>query len=152
MRIVGGQNKGKRLQLPDDKRIRPTADRTREALFNILAHSSDYRTSNGPAPIGMKVLDVFAGTGALGIEALSRGATHATFMDNHPDSLKLIKSNVALIGAQQKASILNRSAISPGMAAAPVDLILMDPPYQQDLAAPTCRHCSKMAGFQITPS
>ncbi len=136
MRIIGGEYKGKRLSLPDDKRIRPTADRTREALFNILAHGSDYRTNNGPAPLGMNVLDVFAGTGALGVEALSRGAERVTFMDNHADSLKIIKANLALIGAQQKASVLNRSGLNPGRAAAPVDLILMDPPYNENLAEP----------------
>lgn len=136
MRIVGGEHKGKRLVLPEDKRIRPTADRTREALFNILSHGSDFRTANGPMPLGVKVLDVFAGTGALGIEALSRGAAHVTFMDNHADSLKLIKRNAALIDAQQSASILNRNGINPGMASAPVDLIMMDPPYKSDLAAP----------------
>ena len=136
MRIVGGEHKGKRLVLPEDKRIRPTADRTREALFNILSHSSDFRTENGPMPLGVKVLDVFAGTGALGIEALSRGAAFVTFMDNHPDSLKLIKRNVALIDAQRNASILNRSGLNPGISPLPVDLIMMDPPYNEDLAEP----------------
>ncbi|MBL4905837.1 MAG: RsmD family RNA methyltransferase, partial [Sneathiella sp.] len=91
MRIVGGEFRGKLLALPADDRIRPTADRTREALFNILAHGSRYRTDHGPLPIGARVLDIFSGTGALGIEALSRGASHVTFMDNHRDSLKLIK-------------------------------------------------------------
>ncbi len=139
MRIVGGEHKGKKLVLPEDKRIRPTADRTREALFNILAHGSEFRTENGPMPLGVKVLDVFAGTGALGVEALSRGAAHVTFMDNHADSLKLIKQNLALIDAQRQASVFNRSGLNPGSAPAPVDLVMMDPPYNEDLAEPTLK-------------
>ena len=139
MRIVGGTYKGKKLTLPLDKRIRPTADRTREALFNILAHSSEFRSEHGPMPLGLKVLDVFAGTGALGVEALSRGAAHVTFMDNHADSLKLIKANLALINAQRQGSVFNRSGLNPGSAPAPVDLVMLDPPYNEDLAEPALK-------------
>src|SRR5690606_34113286 len=94
MRIVGGRYRGRKLLLPEDKRIRPTADRTREALFNILAHDRDMQSEHGQLPRDARVLDVFAGTGALGLEALSRGAGHATFMDNHPGSLKIIRANI----------------------------------------------------------
>lgn len=139
MRIVGGTYKGKKLTLPLDKRIRPTADRTREALFNILSHSTEFRSDDGPMPSGLKVLDVFAGTGALGVEALSRGAAFVTFMDNHADSLKLIKANLALIDAQRQASVLNRSGLNPGTSPAPMDLIMMDPPYNEDLAEPALK-------------
>ncbi|GLQ05648.1 16S rRNA (guanine(966)-N(2))-methyltransferase RsmD [Sneathiella chinensis] len=129
MRIVGGTFRGKKLALPTDKRIRPTGDRTREALFNILSHGSGFRTDRGALPIGAHVLDVFSGTGALGLEALSRGAEHVTFMDNHADSLRLVKANVAALGCQRQASILNRDGTRPGRAARAMDLILMDPPY-----------------------
>lgn len=137
MRIVGGEYRGKQLALPEDNRIRPTADRTREALFNILGHGSVYRTEQGPLPLGARILDVFAGTGALGIEALSRGADHVTFMDNQWDSVKLIKQNVAAIKAQQKVSIFNRNGTIPGRASGHIDLILMDPPYSQGLEIPS---------------
>ncbi|WP_169544522.1 16S rRNA (guanine(966)-N(2))-methyltransferase RsmD [Sneathiella aquimaris] len=136
MRIVGGEFRGKKLFFPEDKRIRPTADRTREALFNILAHGSDYRTTNGALPLGVRVVDVFAGTGSLGVEALSRGASHVTFVDNHPASLKLIKENVALVDGRGKADILNRNGNLPGNAGYPADLVLMDPPYGENLALP----------------
>ena len=137
MRIVGGEYRGKQLALPEDNHIRPTADRTREALFNILGHSSDYRTEHGPLPLNASILDVFAGTGALGVEALSRGAQHVTFMDNHGASLKLIKQNVAAIKAQQRVSIFSRNGTVPGRASGPIDLVLMDPPYSQGLAIPS---------------
>ncbi len=137
MRIVGGDFRGKKLSLPEDNRIRPTADRTREALFNILGHGGDYRTEKGPLPLGARILDVFAGTGALGLEALSRGAAHVTFMDNHPDSLRLIKTNVQVLQGQGKADILNRSGIHPGRASRACDLILMDPPYKKGLESPS---------------
>ncbi|MEH6402241.1 MAG: 16S rRNA (guanine(966)-N(2))-methyltransferase RsmD [Sneathiella sp.] len=136
MRIVSGEFRGKLLAIPEDKRIRPTADRIREALFNILAHGTDYLTDNGPLPRGARVLDMFAGTGALGVEALSRGAEHVTFMDNNPESLKLIRQNVAAINAQHKSNIYSRNGTNLGRNGSAVDLILMDPPYSQDLAVP----------------
>lgn len=136
MRIVGGKYRGKQLFVPKDKAIRPTSDRTREALFNILAHQGEYRTETGPMPLGARVLDVFAGTGALGIEALSRGAEHVTFIDNNPGSLQIIKQNIRTIGAADKADILNRDGAHPGHCAKPYDLVLMDPPYKQNLVAP----------------
>lgn len=146
MRIVGGDFRGKHLAFPEDKRIRPTADRIREALFNILAHGPDYETEEGSLPKGCRVLDVFAGTGALGIEALSRGAAHVTFMDNHPDSLKLIRQNVAAINAQQKANVFSRNGTNPGKASQPADLIMMDPPYLTELAVP-CLEALRSCGW-----
>jgi len=136
MRIVGGDYRGKKLLLPDDKRIRPTSDRTREALYNILGHDNSFRTIEGPLPVGARVLDIFAGTGALGLEALSRGAAHVTFMDNHPESLKLIRDNVRAFAADRKADILNRNGTKPGQTGHACDLILMDPPYREGLAPP----------------
>ncbi|MAL78655.1 MAG: 16S rRNA (guanine(966)-N(2))-methyltransferase RsmD [Sneathiella sp.] len=137
MRIVGGSKRGKKLLLPQDKRIRPTADRTREALFNILAHDSDMRSDHGPLPQGARVLDVYAGTGALGLEALSRGAAHVTFMDNHPDSLNIIRANIREMGFLRSSDVLNRTALTPGKPGGPYDLVLMDPPYGEGLALPT---------------
>ncbi|MBE7638504.1 16S rRNA (guanine(966)-N(2))-methyltransferase RsmD [Sneathiella sp. P13V-1] len=140
MRIVGGEARGKKLLLPEDKRVRPTADRTREALFNILGHGDNYRTDNGPLPRGARVLDAFCGTGALGLEALSRGASDVVFMDNHHDSLKLTKQNIALLGAQRQTMVLNKDATKCGRGGPPADLLLMDPPYNMDLAAPALQN------------
>ncbi|MEX1035450.1 MAG: 16S rRNA (guanine(966)-N(2))-methyltransferase RsmD [Sneathiella sp.] len=137
MRIVGGEFRGKKLLLPEDKRVRPTSDRTREALFNILGHDRDMRSEHGPLPVGARVLDLFAGTGALGLEALSRGAAHVSFLDNHPDSVKLIEANVRNMNLSRCADILRRDASAPGNAGEPYDLILMDPPYGTDLALPS---------------
>ncbi len=137
MRIVGGSFRGKKLVLPTDKRIRPTSDRSREALFNILGHDSRFFRPEGALPLGARVLDVFAGTGALGFEALSRGASHVTFLDNHPDSLSLLRQNSQAFGAMRQVDILSRDGTQPGPAAAPYDLVLMDPPYNLGLA-PLC--------------
>ncbi|MCC3303447.1 16S rRNA (guanine(966)-N(2))-methyltransferase RsmD [Sneathiella sp. HT1-7] len=137
MRIVGGKFRGKKLVLPEDKRVRPTSDRAREALFNILGHDSEMRGENGLLPNDAIVLDVFAGTGALGLEALSRGAVHVTFLDNHSESLKLVEQNVKNMSARNCTDILRRDAANPGKPGMPCDLILMDPPYGENLAAPT---------------
>lgn len=136
MRIVGGEFRGKKLLVPEDNRIRPTADRTREALFNILAHDGDMRGAAGALPRNARVLDIFAGTGALGLEALSRGAAHVTFLENHPDSLKIIQGNLQALGLVRRADILRRDAVNPGKPGAPYDLILMDPPYAQGMVRP----------------
>ncbi len=130
MRIVGGKHKGRELEAGADRRIRPTADRTREAMFNILVHGDAYRTPMGQLPNNVRVLDVFAGTGALGLEALSRGARHVTFIDDHPDSVKLIRLTAGTLKEIPKVTILQRDAQSPGRAPAPCQLVFLDPPYK----------------------
>ncbi len=137
MRIVGGKFKGKKLVIPEDTHVRPTSDRAREALFNILGHDSKMRGANGPLPRDAIVLDAFAGTGALGLEALSRGAAHVTFLDNRAESLKLVEQNVKNMSARNCMDILRRDATKPGKPGRPYDLIFMDPPYSENLAAPT---------------
>lgn len=139
MRIVGGAFRGKKLGLPKDQRIRPTSDRTREALFNILGHDPHFHRPDGVLPIGARVLDVFAGSGALGLEALSRGASHVTFLDNHPDSLALLRQNSQMFGVLRQTDILSRDGTDPGGAATPYDLVLMDPPYNLGLAPPSLK-------------
>ena len=137
MRIVGGKFRGKKLVLPEDKRVRPTSDRAREALYNILGHDAELRGSEGPLPLNAAVLDIFSGTGALGLEALSRGAAHVTFMDNQPESLKLVEMNVRNMTARDRTDILRRDALNPGMSGRQYGLVLMDPPYGEGLAGPT---------------
>ncbi len=135
MRIVGGRFKGRRLESPADRRIRPTSDRAREALFNLLGHGP-YGGPAGPMPIGRDVLDVFAGSGALGLEALSRGARHISFIENAPDALRLLKQNSDGMATEDDIAVVRRDATRPGPAPRAHDLVLMDPPYHSGLAYP----------------
>ena len=132
MRIVGGSLRGRRLAAPEGRTIRPTADRTREALFNILEGGRF-----GPPDLlqGARVLDAFAGTGALGLEALSRGAASAVFLDSSPSALALCRENIKALGLADHAEVVTASAINPPKARTAADIILMDPPYGEDLAA-----------------
>jgi 16S rRNA (guanine966-N2)-methyltransferase len=124
MRIVAGTWRGRAIAtLPaGDTSIRPTSDRAREAVFNILF------SSYGPLD-GTRVLDMCCGTGALGLEALSRGATHATFIDNSATALRLVKQSVQTFGAQNSAVMLLADATDMPVAAAPCDIVFCDPPY-----------------------
>lgn len=136
MRIVGGQHRGRQLETPDDLPIRPTSDRAREALFNILEHGR--MTHGGLSPIrGARVLDAFCGTGALGLEALSRGAAHAVFLDRDPAALKLARRNAARLDAAPRTTFLLADATRPPRSDAPCALVFLDPPYQQELVAPS---------------
>ncbi len=129
MRIIGGQFRGKKILPVLSEHTRPTADRTREMVFNILSHNP----ALGPQTIvDKRVLDVCAGTGAMGLEALSRGAKSATFAENNPESLKILKKNVEGFGAD----VIAQDARHLGQAPHPFDLIFLDPPYGQDLVSP----------------
>jgi 16S rRNA (guanine966-N2)-methyltransferase len=130
MRIVGGSLRGRALAAPKSQAIRPTADRLREALFNILAHA--YRD-----PVsGARVLDLFAGTGALGIEALSRGAASALFIDDAAEGRALLRENVAALGLGGTTRIFRRDAtkLGPAHPIEPFSLAFLDPPYAMGLA------------------
>jgi len=140
MRIVGGRHRGRRLEAPGGMALRPTADRTREALFNILCQGKlDWRPNrqDGDNPLaGARALDAFAGTGALGLEALSRGAGFVTFMENQAAALNACQSNIEALGEAAQAELLRGDVLRPPKAMAPCELVLMDPPYNQDLAPP----------------
>jgi 16S rRNA (guanine966-N2)-methyltransferase len=130
MRVVGGRLKGRNLASPLSREIRPTADRLRESLFNILVHAYD-------DPIqGARVLDLFAGTGALGIEAISRGAAFALFVDNGTEARALLRNNVEALGLGGATKVFRRDATSLGMAhpVEPFSLVFLDPPYRMNLA------------------
>ena len=129
MRIIAGTWRGRRLLTPKDARIRPTSDRAREALFDILDHGT-------PPLRGARFLDVFCGTGAVGLEALSRGAAEVLLIDNDPEALQLAKANIARLGSPPGIQVLAADATRPGPARAPFDLIFLDPPYRSDLAGP----------------
>lgn len=133
MRIVGGTNKGRRLNAPTNGNIRPTSDRIREALFNVLAHS----TLPGFSLEGARVLDLFAGTGALGFEALSRGAAFTVFVEDDTEARGLIRDNGEALGSDGHSKIFKRDATRLGarMAGAgpAFNLLFADPPYAKGL-------------------
>jgi 16S rRNA (guanine966-N2)-methyltransferase len=134
MRIVAGKHRGLSLATPKDARVRPTSDRVREALFNVLAHN-DFGV--GFAVEGARVLDLFAGTGALGLEALSRGAKYVLFVDDHAESRALVRRNVEAAHATGATKIWRRDATGlsemPANAGGPFDLVFLDPPYRKGL-------------------
>jgi 16S rRNA (guanine966-N2)-methyltransferase len=133
MRIIAGRHRGRSLKAPLGPAVRPTSDRAREALFDILAHG---RFADRPVFEEARVLDAFAGTGAFGLEALSRGAARATFIEKDRAALAVLRANLAALGETRNATVLPSDALRPPPAPAPVALAFLDPPYGEDLAAP----------------
>ncbi|MBB1248880.1 16S rRNA (guanine(966)-N(2))-methyltransferase RsmD [Rhizobium sp. G21] len=129
MRIVGGEFRGRPLATPKSQDIRPTTDRTRESLFNILNHKYPEALDGG------RVMDVFAGTGAVGLEALSRGCSQAMFVEMSVEGRGLIRSNIEALGLQGRTRILRRDATDLGSSGTidPFDLLFADPPYEKGL-------------------
>lgn len=129
LRIIGGVWRSRRLQFPDVEGLRPSTDRVRETLFNWLQ----------PLIEGSRCLDLFAGSGALGLEALSRGAARVEFVDRHPKVISTLRSNLKLLGSEAgivvKADALNYLQADPH----PFDIVFLDPPFRQDLLQP-CLH------------
>jgi 16S rRNA (guanine966-N2)-methyltransferase len=130
MRVVGGRLKGRNLASPASREIRPTADRLRESLFNILIHAYDDPIADA------RVLDLFAGTGALGIEAISRGAKFALFVDNGAEARALLRNNVEALALGGVTKVYRRDATNLGEAhpMEPFSLVFLDPPYRMNLA------------------
>jgi len=130
MRIVGGNLRGRALATPRSGDVRPTSDRVRESVFNILEHSiADLNLNEA------RVIDVFAGTGALGVEALSRGARFCLFIEQAPDARALIRTNIETFGLTGVSKIFRRDAtnLGPSGTMAPFDLAFLDPPYGKAL-------------------
>jgi 16S rRNA (guanine966-N2)-methyltransferase len=121
------------LAVPQGRDIRPTADRVREALFNSLCHGNS-RIGNRDSVRDTIMLDGFAGTGAIGLEAVSRGAAHVTLMESDKTALQLCRENVASLGEQASVSILSGDCLTPVRAAQPCNLIFLDPPYRSGIA------------------
>jgi 16S rRNA (guanine966-N2)-methyltransferase len=152
MRIVGGRFGGRALAAPGAQgggaaHLRPTSDRVRESIFNLLAHGG----YGDPAPPeGARVLDLFAGVGALGLEALSRGAVWCVFVDDHGPSRALIRRNVEALGVIGETKIYRRDATRLGPCrGAPFDLVFLDPPYGRGLVPAALR--SAAAGGWLAP-
>jgi 16S rRNA (guanine966-N2)-methyltransferase len=144
LRIVGGTHRGRRLVVPAGEAVRPTSDRAREALFNILLHGR-FAASGSPIA-GRPVLDAFAGTGAFGLEALSRGAGEAAFIENSREALAALRRNVAALGADASAHIVSGDATRPPRASFACALAFLDPPYGSGLA-PTALAALAAAGW-----
>ena len=121
MRIVAGQWRGRKLSAPPGEVTRPTADRTRETLFSMLV-------SRIGAFEGLSVGDFFAGSGALGIEALSRGAATCLFVEQDAAAIRALRANLAAMRAQPQSDVRAQSVLALGLAKAPLDLLLLDPP------------------------
>ena len=130
MRVVGGKLGSRPIAGPKSAAVRPTSDRSRETLFNILAHAY------GDPVSGARVLDLFAGTGALGIEAISRGAAYVLFVDEGVEARSLLRANVETLGLGGVTRIFRRDAtkLGPAHPVEPFDLVFLDPPYGKGLA------------------
>ena len=146
MRVTGGRLRGKPIAAPKGRLIRPTADRVRESLFNILAHGR-LATTHGATLEGARVLDAFAGTGALGLEALSRGAAHVTFIDNAPSAQRLLAHNIAHCRAEESSELLLADATDPPRADRPADIAFLDPPYGAGLLIPALAGLQRLGWF-----
>ena len=127
MRIIAGTWRGRRLLTPTDRAIRPTSDRAREALFGILEHGV-------PALRGARFLDLFCGTGAVGLEAASRGAAEVLLVDDDAQALKLARANLERLGAPDNVRLVARHATRLGRAQQPYDIVFLDPPWRSGLA------------------
>jgi 16S rRNA (guanine966-N2)-methyltransferase len=132
VRIIAGEWRGRAIAAPDGRATRPTSDRVREALFDVLA------ARLGPSLGSARVLDLFAGSGALGLEALSRGACHAVFVESGRDALRILNANVEALGAGDRATVIAGdamgAAVPRAVSAGPFTLLLLDPPYRIDRA------------------
>lgn len=130
-RIIAGRFRGRRLEVPKGRTVRPTTDRMRERVFSMLMHGK-YGDLHGA-----RVADLFAGTGALGLEALSRGAEHVTFVEKAPTSVACLRANIKALQAEVETNVLTVTARSLPTVGDPYDFIFMDPPYKEGLVRPT---------------
>ena len=147
MRVTGGIFGGRVLAAPRDARVRPTSDKVRQAIFNILLHNDFGLTLEGA-----RVADLFAGTGALGIEALSHGASFCLFVDDNAESRALIRENVEALSLTGASKIWRRDATGLGAMSAcsggPFELVFLDPPYRKNLIAPAL-DCLRDGGWLV---
>lgn len=134
MRIVGGRLRGRQLVSPEgNDTVRPTADRTRESVFNILLHRFQ---GQGFTFYDARTLDAFAGTGAMGLEALSRGAGRVTFLEKDASALAALRANIDAMKVADETEVIKGDATRPTRPRAAFELVFLDPPYSQDLLLP----------------
>ncbi len=133
MKITTGSLKGRNISVPPGKDVRPTSDRARQAVFNILSHGKPASIFDLPIPQGLKVLDLCCGSGALGLESLSRGAAAVCFMDL---DVTIAAANARAMGVFDRCRFIGSDTKNLPIAPHPFDLVFLDPPYRKDLAAP----------------
>ena len=156
IRIISGRWRGKLLQTLPGQHTRPTAERTRQALFNVLEHNHEFLArSSGFLSVwqNLVVIDGFAGSGALGLEALSRGADQAYFFEQHSEATRIIQQNIKQLSVQDKSrlypgNILNPPLLSTQSGLIPAHLVFLDPPYHQDLIIPSLQSLEKQGWLQ----
>ncbi len=137
MRIIAGRWRGRTLTTPASDATRPTADRTREALFSMLvSRLGDFE--------GLTVADLFAGSGALGLEALSRGAASCVFVENDRAAIAAIRGNITRLGAEGQAELRPIAVETLGPAPRPCDLLMLDPPYESSFAVPVLERLRRL--------
>ena len=135
LRIIAGKHRGRRIEAPAGTDVRPTSDRAREALFNILGHGRF--SASGASPIvDARVLDAFAGSGALGLEALSRGAAQLTCMETSAVARAALRANAKTLGETANVTVMAADATNPPPASVPCTLLFLDPPYRDGLGGP----------------
>lgn len=145
MRVVAGTHRGRVLNAPKGQSTRPTTDRDREAIFSALSHQLDQDFE------GLRALDLFAGSGLLGLETLSRGAAHCTFVEKDPKAIAIIKANVAALQEEANSKVLRASAVRlPSQAKGPFDLVFADAPYgkHKSVKALTRAHAAGLLSAQ----
>lgn len=138
MRIISGKHRGRRIAMAEGTDIRPTSSRTREAIFNILTHGSFGRDGDSPL-VDKRVVDIFCGAGGLGLEALSRGASHVTFIDRNPQSLALARQNAENFKETSTTSFVRSDSTQLPPAPHPCTVVFADPPYNKGMAAPALK-------------
>ncbi len=145
MKIQGGRLRGKTVEARQDRSLRPTKSFIREAMFNLLKHGKflyddNFVADDNPSRVvDRNVVDIFCGTGILGLEALSHGATHTTFVDQSHDTMKLVRSNVAALKLEENSKCVRSDSTNLPRATMQHDLVFMDPPYGKDLARKALR-------------
>ncbi len=144
MRIIAGRLKGRRLAAPPGEATRPTADRVRQALFDAMTHAPWAGRERLEEAV---VLDAFAGTGSLGLEALSRGAAEVTFLENARPAVAVVRANIAVCKAEAATQVIVGDATRPPRAKKPCSLVFLDPPYGRDLIATAVTALAAMGWF-----
>jgi 16S rRNA (guanine966-N2)-methyltransferase len=142
MRIIAGYLRHRLLKRPDEKTTRPTTDRVRESIFNILSHKYNVDFSK------INVLDAFAGSGAMGLEALSRGAKHTYFVENDFKVSQVLQKNISNLRVEHCTTIYRTDILKLGSSPVATDIIFLDPPYQSQLLEPACAHLIKTGWVQ----
>lgn len=137
MRIIAGKHRGRRIEAPKGKDVRPTSSRTREAIFNIISHG-EFSGEDSPLMRGA-VLDLYCGTGAFGLEALSRGAGSVTFVDRNAEVLAIARQNAERFGEHETTRFLRSDSSALPPATSRYALVFLDPPYHSGLVAPTLK-------------